>query len=127
MTSNPDHRPLSPHLQIYKPQITSILSITHRITGIGLTVGIFFFLYWLDAIATGPETYANALCVFKSQIGQVILNLCLLAFYYHTANGIRHLAWDMGYGFSLKAVKFSGWAVIIIALFLTFFTGMTIK
>lgn len=127
MTTDSGHRPLSPHLQIYKPQITSVLSITHRITGTGLSVGIFFFLYWLGAIATGPETYTNALLVFKSWIGQVILSLCLLGFYYHLANGIRHLVWDMGYGFSLKAVRITGWAVVIIALFLTFLTWMNIK
>lgn len=127
MTTEPSFRPLSPHLQIYKPQITSILSITHRITGMGLTGGIFFFLYWLGAIAAGPESYNNALLVFQSWFGQLVLSLCLLGFYYHLANGIRHLAWDMGYGYSLKVVRLTGWTVVVVALLLTLLTWMTIK
>lgn len=127
MTTESDYRPISPHLQIYKPQITSILSVAHRVTGVGLSVGIFFFLYWLGAIAAGPEPYADALLVFKSWVGQVILGLCLLGFYYHLANGIRHLIWDMGYGFSLKVVRITGWSVIVMTLLLTFLTWMSIK
>lgn len=122
MSMQPPHRPLSPHLQIYKPQITSVLSITHRITGIGLSVGIFFLFYWLGAIATNAEAYGNALVFFKSWFGQVILILCLFGFYYHLANGIRHLAWDMGYGFSLKMITITGWLVVSIAIIMTFIT-----
>lgn len=115
-------RPLSPHLQVYKPQITSVLSITHRLTGIGLSVGVFFLLYWLASIASGSEAYHQAVAFFKSCWGQIGLGLCLWGFYYHLANGIRHLMWDMGYGFSLKVVHLSGWSVIIFSLSMTFLT-----
>lgn len=126
MTTKPSLRPLSPHLQVYKFEINMVLSITHRITGMGLTAGIFFFLYWLGSIAAGPEAYHNALLFFKSWVGQLILGLCLLGFYYHLANGIRHLAWDIGYGFSMKAVRLTEWTVVLIALLLTFLTWMSI-
>lgn len=124
MTQRQQNRPLSPHLQIYKSQITSVLSVTHRITGIGLSCGIFFFFYWLAAIATGPSSYAQAILLFKSWFGQLVLMLCLLGFYYHLANGIRHLAWDMGYGFSLRIAHITGWLVVIVALLMTLVTWM---
>ncbi|WP_032112496.1 succinate dehydrogenase, cytochrome b556 subunit [Candidatus Paracaedibacter symbiosus] len=127
MSSQPNLRPLSPHLQVYKPQITSVLSITHRVTGIGLSLGIFFFLYWLGAIAMGADSFAEAIIFFKSWFGQLVLGLCLLGFYYHFANGIRHLAWDLGYGFSLRAVHVTGWTVVIAAVLLTLLTWMSIK
>lgn len=122
MSVQPPHRPLSPHLQIYKLQMTSLLSITHRITGIGLSVGILFLFYWLGAIATNAEAYAIALVFFKSWFGQMVLGLCLFGFYYHLANGIRHLAWDMGYGFSLRAATITGWSVISAAVLMTLIT-----
>lgn len=123
----PHKRPLSPHLQVYRPQITSVLSITHRITGIGLTIGIFFFLYWLAAIAAGVEAYSEAIVFFRGYFGQLILWLCLFGGYYHLSNGIRHLAWDMGYGFSLKAVRITGWVVILSSIILTLLTWMGVK
>lgn len=126
MLTPPPLRPLSPHLQVYKPQITSVLSITHRLTGIGLTLGIFFFIYWLAAIASGPSGYAQAIDFFNGLFGQTVLALCLLGGYYHLANGIRHLAWDMGYGFSLKAVAITGWLVVVSSILLTLLTWINL-
>lgn len=127
MSKKINSRPLSPHLQIYKPQITSVLSITHRLTGIGLSFGIFFFLYWLGAIATSAKAYGDALLFFNSWFGQLILGLCLFGFYYHFANGLRHLAWDMGKGFSLRLVTLTGWLVVGSAVLLTLITWTLIK
>lgn len=112
-------RPLSPHLQIYRPQITSVLSILHRITGAALAVGTLLLVYWLVAIAGGPDTYDAAQSVIGSIIGRVLLFGWSWALFYHLANGIRHLFWDMGQGFELKTVTISGWSVAISSLALT--------
>ena len=117
MTS-PD-RPLSPHLQIYRPQLTSVLSILHRATGIALGVGTLLLVYWLIAVAAGPAAYDVAQRLIGSWLGRLLLFGWTLAFFYHLANGIRHLAWDAGHGFELKAVYASGWAVLAVTLLLT--------
>lgn len=114
-----DHRPLSPHLQIYKPQITSVMSILHRITGVALAVGTLLLIYWLAAAAGGPESYAAAQGFMASPIGLLLLFGWTLAFFYHLSNGIRHLFWDAGYGFELPTVYKSGWAALIAAAVLT--------
>lgn len=112
-------RPLSPHLQIYRPQITSVLSILHRITGGALAAGTLLLVYWLVSIASGPDTYDAAQSVIGSIIGRVLLFGWSWALFYHLANGIRHLFWDMGQGFELKIVSISGWSVVILSLALT--------
>jgi succinate dehydrogenase / fumarate reductase cytochrome b subunit len=112
-------RPLSPHLQIYRPQITSVLSILHRITGGALAAGTLLLVYWLVAIAGGPDTYAAAQSVIGSVIGQLLLFGWSWALFYHLTNGIRHLFWDMGRGFELRTVSLSGWAVVALSLALT--------
>jgi succinate dehydrogenase / fumarate reductase cytochrome b subunit len=113
------NKPLSPHLQIYRPQLTSVLSITHRACGIFLAAGTGVLLYWLVSVAGGPARYAAA----QTLLGCWITKLALLgwtwAFFYHLCNGLRHLAWDAGYGFDLKAVYRSGYAVIAASLVLT--------
>ncbi|WP_022727863.1 succinate dehydrogenase, cytochrome b556 subunit [Fodinicurvata sediminis] len=114
-----DHRPLSPHLQVYKPQITSVMSILHRITGVALAVGTLLLIYWLAAAAGGPESYAAAQSFIASPIGLILLFGWTLAFFYHLCNGIRHLFWDAGYGFELPTVYKSGWAALIAAGVLT--------
>jgi len=116
------NRPLSPHLQIYRPQLTSVLSITHRATGVFLSLGIPFFVYWLWAIEQGPQTYAAALGFFGSFFGGSLLLLWSFAFYFHLCNGIRHLFWDIGKGFDLKHVYRSGWLVVGMAAGLTVVT-----
>nr|MBS0020930.1 succinate dehydrogenase, cytochrome b556 subunit [Gammaproteobacteria bacterium] len=113
------NRPLSPHLQIYKPQLTSVLSILHRLTGVALVVGTIPFVYWLGALAAGPESFANAQALFGSVVGQIILIPWVFALFYHLCNGVRHLFWDVGLGFELKSIYTSGTIVLVAALGLT--------
>jgi succinate dehydrogenase / fumarate reductase cytochrome b subunit len=117
-----DKRPLSPHLQVYRWQLTSVLSITHRGTGILLTLGTLLLVYWLLAIAAGPGAYESAQALLGSWLGKAVLCLWTLALYYHLCNGIRHLFWDAGFGFELKTVYASGMAVVIAAVVLTVVT-----
>lgn len=112
-------RPLSPHLQVYRPQITSVLSILHRITGAALAAGTLLLVYWLAAIAGGPDTYDAAQSVVGSIIGRILLFGWSWALFYHLTNGIRHLFWDAGWGFELKTATISGWAVVVLSLALT--------
>jgi succinate dehydrogenase / fumarate reductase cytochrome b subunit len=107
-----DNRPLSPHLQIYKPQLTSVLSILHRITGVALALGTLLLVYWLMAAAAGPDRFAQAQDLIGSFLGRVLLFGWSFALFYHLLNGIRHLFWDAGKGFELKTVYLSGWLVV---------------
>jgi succinate dehydrogenase / fumarate reductase, cytochrome b subunit len=111
----PPDRPLSPHLQIYRPQITSVLSILHRITGVALTLGTLLLTYWLVAAAYGPEEFATAQGFLGSILGWLILAGLTFAVFYHLGNGIRHLAWDFGWGFELSQLRTSGIAVVAFA------------
>lgn len=117
-----DKRPLSPHVQVYRWQLTSVLSITHRGTGILLTLGTLLLVYWLLAIAAGPGAYESAQALLGSWLGKAVLFLWTLALYYHLCNGIRHLFWDAGFGFELKTVYASGMAVVIATVVLTVVT-----
>lgn len=117
--SNTRNRPLSPHLQIYQLQLTSVLSITHRISGVVLSLGAVAWVLWLVAVASGPESFAVAQRWCGSFVGQVALFGWTLALFYHLCNGIRHLAWDLGFGFELPTVYRSGWAAIVGAVLLT--------
>ena len=112
-------RPLSPHLQIYKPQLTSVLSILHRATGVFLTIGTVLLSYWLVAAASGLEAYEHAQSVIGSMLGQLLLFLWTLALFYHFCNGIRHLFWDAGYGLDIESVYRSGRHVIWVPIVLT--------
>lgn len=112
-------RPLSPHLQVYRPQITSAMSICHRISGVALAVGTLLLTYWLVAAAAGPEAYARAQSVLGGFFGSLILFAFTAALFYHLCNGIRHLMWDAGYGFDMPTVYRSGYAVMIAAAVLT--------
>src|SRR5690554_6901256 len=107
------NRPLSPHLQIYRPQLTSVMSILHRATGIVVAVGTLLLVYWLAAAAAGPEAFATAQAFVGSPVGLVLLFGWSVSLFYHLCNGIRHLAWDAGYGFELPTVYRSGWAVVV--------------
>lgn len=117
-------RPISPHLQIYKPQLTSVLSITHRATGIFLTLGTVMLVYWIMAIASGPNAYSIVHSFFGSVIGRLLLLGWSYALFYHLCNGIRHLFWDIGLGFEMRAVYISGWAVVVASLVLTLFAWL---
>ncbi len=112
-------RPRSPHLQIYRPQITSVLSIAHRATGVALAGGLAFLVLWLASAASGPETFDAVASCMGSWLGYVVLfgfSVCLV---YHLLNGIRHLFWDLGRGFELKTVELTGWLVVASTLLLT--------
>jgi succinate dehydrogenase / fumarate reductase cytochrome b subunit len=113
------NRPLSPHLQVYRPQITSVLSILHRITGVVLAVGSLLLVYWIIAAAVGPEAFAEAQSLIGSFLGRLLLFGWTYALFFHLVNGIRHLFWDMGWGFELKTVSLTGWLAVIAALLLT--------
>ena len=116
---NSGSRPLSPHLQVYKPQLTSILSILHRFTGIALSAGMLVLVWWLVAAASGGETFANAQACIGSWFGRLLLFGWSFALFYHLGNGIRHLFWDMGHGFDLATARRNGWIVVVSALVLT--------
>ncbi len=122
-----ESNPLSPHLQIYRPQLTSVLSITHRLTGIFLgTVGIVIFLYWIGAAALGPEAYKKAIACLSTPIIKPLMGLWTFAFYYHLCNGIRHLLWDIGWGFSLGTAYKTGYAVVTSAIIFSSITWLYI-
>jgi len=117
-------RPLSPHLLIYRPQLTSVLSITHRATGIVLSLGTLLFALWLLALAQGPAIYAKVQVHLQSWYGHLALLGWTWALYYHLCNGVRHLFWDMGKGLELRATYASGWAVVAASLGLTVLTWL---
>ncbi|HCU07196.1 MAG TPA: succinate dehydrogenase, cytochrome b556 subunit [Holosporales bacterium] len=112
-------KPLSPHLQIYKPQLTSVLSIMHRISGVFLGVGVLHFLLFLWSLALIRNDQPGS--------GEPLLACLMLSFFtawlimpalvYHTLNGIRHLCWDCGFGLGIKAVYRSGWLVVLLTCF----------
>lgn len=116
------NRPISPHLQIYRPQLTSVLSILHRLTGVVISFGIPFLVYWVWTIAKGPEDYASGQVLFGSIIGRTLLLGWTFCFYYHLCNGIRHLFWDIGRGFELVSVYRSGWVAVAAASVMTLAT-----
>lgn len=110
---------MSPHLQVYRPQLTSVLSILHRATGFALAVGTLFLAWWLIAAAVGPDAYALVEAFFGSWLGTIVLLGFSFSLMYHLCNGIRHLAWDAGWGFDLPTAYASGWAVVAGSLILT--------
>ena len=112
-------RPLSPHLQVYKPQITSTLSILHRLTGLWLAVAAAVLVLWLYGLAFNVPLFQAMIAFFSSLFGKVMLFSWVLAFNYHLCNGIRHLFWDAGKGFELPQVYRSGYLVLAAALILS--------
>lgn len=114
-----DPRPLSPHLQIYRWQLTSVLSILHRMSGVALAVGAILLVCWLGATADGPKSYAKFQGFLGSWFGLLLLFGWSVALFYHLCNGIRHLCWDTGRGLELKSVYASGWTVVAATAVLT--------
>ena len=112
-------RPLSPHLQVYRWQITMTLSILHRATGLALAFGTLLLARWLLALASGPEAYAEVAQWNASWLGRLFLFGWTWSLFYHLCNGIRHLAWDAGLGFEIPTVYKSGWTVVIASVVLT--------
>ncbi len=115
--NNTDKRPLSPHLTIYKPQITSVLSITHRLTGLALFAGVLLLSWWVVLRVYGCNSCLSN--ITSHPIVNTILILFSMAFFYHLLNGVRHLCWDAGKGYEIKTAAKSGWAVLIGTVVLT--------
>lgn len=116
--STSDNRPLSPHLGVYRPQISSTLSILHRITGFALFIGVLLMTWWVvgSVYAAFNNDNDSVWNLFDSIIGRVFLFGWTLAFYYHLFNGLRHLYWDTGRGFALRSVDLSGITVLVATL-----------
>lgn len=112
-------RPLSPHLQVYKPQLTSMLSILHRATGMFLSLGAFVLAAWLLAVAGGSEGFDRFSAAAGSPLGLALLLATLFSLVYHLLNGIRHLLWDIGWGLEIPRVYATGWTVVGLSLVLT--------
>jgi succinate dehydrogenase / fumarate reductase cytochrome b subunit len=112
-------RPLSPNIQIYKPQLTSVLSIANRITGVVLSMYAAALVVWLVAGAAGPQAYSTVHAFMRLWIGQILLFGGTFSFFMHLCGGIRHLVWDAGYGFELRAIYASGYAVVVTSTALT--------
>lgn len=117
-------RPLSPHLQIYKPQLTSVMSIFHRFAGIALSGGFFLLLGFFYGVVFNERIYACYMACADALWGKGIILGFMTAFWYHFANGIRHLVWDAGYDLELKDVYTSGYFVITMTVLLTFITAL---
>lgn len=129
--TTPRARPRSPDVQIYKPQLTSVLSILHRITGVLLSVGSLLLVAWMVAVADGGDTYALVNRGLHSWIGLLLLLGWTFALFYHLCNGIRHLAWDLDFGFGpgrsgleLRDIYLSGWTVVVVSVLLTLVTWL---
>ena len=114
-----DNRPLSPDLQIYRPQLTSVLSISHRATGIALSVGALLLILWLIAAALWPQAYSAVQGFLRSWLGLILMFGWTFSLFFHLCNGIRHLVWDAGYGFELRTIYASGWTVVTASIVLT--------
>ena len=113
------NRPLSPHIQIYRWQLTMVLSILHRATGLALSLGAILLVWWLVAAASGPEAYDRVGSFLGSWIGCLLLLGWTAALFYHLCNGIRHLVWDTGYALDLKSTYRGGWLVVAATAVLT--------
>ena len=116
---NTGNRPLSPHIQVYRWQWTMMLSIPHRATGIALAVGALLLVWWLLALASGPDAFAGVHAFLGSWIGRLLLFGWTWSLMYHLANGLRHLFWDVGVGLELPAAQASGYAVVVASVALT--------
>lgn len=112
-------RPLSPHLSIYRWPVTMVSSILHRATGVAMSVGFIVLVGWLFDAASGPEVYAGYISVMDSTLGCIALVGFSWAFFYHLANGIRHLVWDTGRGLEKEQASASAWFVILASVVLT--------
>ncbi len=122
------NRPLSPHLTIYRPQMSSVSSILVRITGVSLALGFILIILWLLAASTNVYYFDCINSILTSWFGIVVLIGSVWALCYHSLGGIRHLIWDMGFGFDLKIADRLGWMVIIgsfiLTIFVTYYIGV---
>ena len=118
-------RPLSPHLQIYRPMLTMMMSIAHRISGVGNAVGFLLLAWWLVAISAGSEAYGQISSFFGSIPGRLLLFLFSLSLIHHMLGGIRHLIWDTGHGLDKVSIEIFAWATIIGSITLTVLVWLT--
>ena len=116
---NDSKNPLSPHLQIYRWHISSLLSITHRISGVINLLALILIFFWVIALSLGENNYESFLLIINSFFGKFILIGFTWSMIFHSLSGIRHLIWDLGYGFEIKTANISGIIVIISSLVLT--------
>ena len=116
-----NNRPISPHLSIYKPQITSILSISHRMSGVFQSLGLLIIVLLLFSLILGKISHEFFMLFINSLIGKAFLFFYVLSLCYHLFNGIRHIVWDIGFGFEIKNVYYSGVIVIIFAVTLALY------
>lgn len=112
-------RPLSPHLGIYRWEIGNSLSILHRMTGVMLSAGALLLVAWLVSVVWGEEGYVLMTDWFGSLLGRLMLFGWTFCFFYHLGNGVRHLFWDVGYGFEKRRARISGWIVVMFSLLMT--------
>jgi succinate dehydrogenase / fumarate reductase, cytochrome b subunit len=112
-------RPLSPHLQVYRWQLTMLLSIVHRGTGVVLGAGSILLVWWLVAAASGPEAFEGVQNFLGSWLGLLLLFGWTASLFYHLCNGIRHLVWDTGHALDLKSTYLGGWVVVTATAVLT--------
>jgi len=110
------NRPLSPHLGIYRWQISNSLSILHRMTGVMMSLSALLLVAWLVAASAGPGPYSAVLAFLRGPLGMLMLFGWSFCFFYHLGNGIRPLAWDICYGFSKQVARNSGWFVLVFAV-----------
>ena len=116
---NNSQRPMSPHLFIYRWPMTMTVSILHRVTGVMLSLGLVVLVAWLAAAALGAEAYAQFGGIMNSLAGRIFLVLWTAALFFHLANGVRHLFWDVGLGFEIPQANATGWTVIAATIVLT--------
>jgi len=119
---NRGNRPLSPHLTIYRPQLTSMTSILTRVTGNAMLISALLIVWWFLAAATSPEAYAVANGFLTSWFGDLVMTSSVLGLWYHTLAGVRHLIWDNGIGLDIPTAEKMGWAVVIGSVVLTIIT-----
>ncbi|SLN23165.1 succinate dehydrogenase, cytochrome b556 subunit [Roseisalinus antarcticus] len=123
---NRGKRPLSPHLTIYRPQLTSITSIFVRITGNALVVAGLLIVWWFAALAAGPEAYATANGFITSWFGDLVMFLSVLALWYHLLGGVRHLIWDSGHMLDVHRSEIFGQAMMVASVLLAIFTAIVV-
>jgi succinate dehydrogenase / fumarate reductase, cytochrome b subunit len=114
-----DNRPLSPHLQVYRPQLTTVMSISHRISGILLSLGMVVVVLWVLALASGPEAFERINSLLATPIGLIAMLVWSFSLFYHLLNGIRHLLWDAGWLLDLRGAYASGWIVLAASVVMT--------
>jgi len=127
VANRPVHRPLSPHLQVYRLPFLANLSILHRATGVALSLGALYLATWVVFASASPSTYAKFQSFNGSIVGRIVLGGWLFCLFYHLFNGIRHLFWDAGYGFEIKESERSGWIVVtatVVATAISWIAGL---